>query len=197
MQGIEALLGTEVWPWISHTVTIGMIAGGILTLGQIAFHKWRERPLIEYRISNVREGTRITEFAVTTTVFNRSPATMLYFAGMVIEEPKQGVLFKGRLKGDQASIACYVNRDIPPMAPGSPTFPCASARGAIAEWPSSGANVKIRVSILSKSKWITFNKRTISIKQSLGCGMKPGGADGVTHATVITRTSDGPGLVRL
>jgi hypothetical protein len=113
MQAIEVLLGTEVWPWIAHTLTFGVIAGGVLALGRIAFQKWRELPLIEHRVVNtIGVDGQVTEIAITVTVFNRSPGAMLRFEGLVIKKPTDGVLF-GPQNGERGAVY-YCGRDIVP-----------------------------------------------------------------------------------
>jgi hypothetical protein len=160
MQGVEVLQGAEVWPWISHTVTIGVVAGAVYTLGRIAFQKWRERPLIEDRIVRTLIADKVTAVAVTVTVFNRSPETMLRFECLRIAKPK-GIYFTDR---GERGTAYYCNKDIAPFAPGATQFPSASARAVITEWPPEGASVVIRISIGSRSPWMTFNQRTVLIK---------------------------------
>jgi hypothetical protein len=162
MQGIEVLLGTEVWPWISHTVTFGVVAGGVYTLGQIAFRKWRELPLIEHRIVHTSAANKVTEVAITVIVFNRAPDTMLRLENLIIDRPKEGVLF-GDHSGNRGRVY-LCGKDIPPAAPGASQFPSTSVRAVVAEWPSAGADAEIRVSIRSKSKWMIFSQRTVSIK---------------------------------
>jgi hypothetical protein len=161
MQGIDVLLGTEVWPWISHTVTIGVIAGAVYTLGRLSFQKWRERPLIEDRTVWTTAANKVTEVAVTVTVFNRSPETMLRFESLRIAKPK-GIYFTHL--GGERGIVYYCNKDIAPFAPGATQFPSASARAVITEWPPEGASVVIRISIRTRSAWMTFSQRTVSIK---------------------------------
>ena len=163
MQGIEVLLGAEVWPWIAHTLTLGVIAGGVCAFGRVAFQKWRELPLVEHRVVNtIDEGGKVTEIAITVIVFNRSPATMLRFEGLVIKKPTDGVLFGAR--NDQRGVAYYCGKDIAPLSPAATRYPSASGRAVISDWPQSGAKVNIRVWISPRSAWMIFSKRTISIK---------------------------------
>jgi hypothetical protein len=159
---LESAWTTEIWPWLFHSVTLGVVAGGVCTLGRIGFQEWRELPLIEHRSVATLVDNKVTEFAVTVMVFNRAPDTMLQFQQLSIEKPKKGVMF-GDHSGNRGRFH-YVLKDIAPVAPGSSQFPSASTRAVIAEWPSAGANAKIRVSILSRSKWMIFSQRTISIK---------------------------------
>lgn len=160
MQSFQTLLDTEIWPWITHTATFGVIAGGICALGRVAFQKWRELPLIESKVVHTINAGKVTEVAVTVTVFNRSPATMLRFNYLQITKPK-GICFADR---KERGPVYYCNKDIAPSVPGSALFPSASARAVIAEWPPGGASVVIRVSIRSRSAWMIFSQRTVSIK---------------------------------
>jgi hypothetical protein len=161
MQGNEALLGTEVWPWVFHTIMLGVVIGAVITLGRTLFQKWRERPLIEDQVVwTFGTDKKVKEVVVTVTVFNRSPETMLSFVGLQIIEPK-GIDFTyhgGR------GIFNVCNKDIAPFAPGASHFPSAHARAVITEWPPEGASVVINVSIRSRSNSITFRQRTVSIK---------------------------------
>jgi hypothetical protein len=163
MQGVEALLGTEVWPWITHTLTIGVIAGGVLTLGRIGFQKWRELPLAESRcVTTYGIDSKIIDVAVTVLVFNRSPASMLRLEGLLIMVPKEGVLF-GPRTGQQGQ-AYYCGKDMAPVSPSAMQYPSVSARAVICDWPTAGVDVKIRVLMTPMSVWMRLKRHTISIK---------------------------------
>jgi hypothetical protein len=146
----------------SHA-TFGVIAGGVYTLCWIAFQKWRELPLIESRVVQFINAGKVTEVAVTVTVFNRSPATMLRFDYLQITKPK-GICFAHR---EERGPVYYCNKDIAPSVPGSAQFPSASARAVIIEWPPGDASVVIRISIRSRSAWMIFSLVSIKLPKTV------------------------------
>lgn len=163
MTNLQALFSTEIWPWVTGTLTFGVVAGALCTCGRIAFQQFRELPLIEYRVvATTATDGKVTEVAVSVFVFNRSPAMMLQFAGLEIVRPRQGVMF-GRAS-DKRGAAYYCGKDIRPASSSPVQYPSAAARAVISSWPSDGADVTIRVLITPRSRLMALKRRTISIR---------------------------------
>lgn len=159
MTDFEGLFSSEIWPFIRTTVSIGVVAGIVVSATNIAWQKWNQRPTIEHDVVPTFDRNKsIIETAVNVKIFNRAPVRIRSIR-LQIERP-EGLMFQ-TTDGPSRLIAMD---DIPPYAPGSPSFPASSVRGVFKSWPRDAREAVIAVKFSSSSNWISHKQRRISIR---------------------------------
>jgi hypothetical protein len=161
MGGISSLLGTEVWPWVRDTVSIGVVAGLANAGARAVVAKWQQRPLIDYKLETSRNNEGIYSGRLGVMIYNRAPAP-LDFNGVEVISPDV-VLVRENQRNREFAKSAFILAPLPPSLPSATQFSKASVWFDLS-WPDEGCAASIQVMMRSRYQWVIRPLSRISIK---------------------------------
>lgn len=157
MAGFTETLTADVFPWLEHTLTIGVFAGATFSIYTWARDAWRRLPMIDHELEYVGiDNTAI----LRVRAYNRAPAELNVEA--LISETA-GVNVRDHVSGLDSNGVTWHQGTLGPYVPGADAFPATSVKVWVS-WPKGTQECQLRVAMRANGQWVPAYRNAITIK---------------------------------